>query len=197
LLERGTVGLTASRIAEAAGIAQPNFYVYFENLEDCQRAAAERIAHRVRSFISTQRAESLPSSMATVDPDESLKHYETILKLPQTTDGAYTSAFLKLRGDDSVVGAVMRNLIRQMCTDLAADLWKLAEEHGVDKKSRPQIELLAEINVATVLATSSALQEGRVKSIPKTARVLAMSTIGAVSAVIEDLSTSKMRPGRR
>jgi AcrR family transcriptional regulator len=196
LLLNGTEGLNASRIAEKAGIAQPNFYVYFENLEDCQRAAAERIAHRVHRFITSHRADSFPATMDSVDLDLAIKHYEAILRLP-AEDGAYTAAFLKLRGDDSVIGVVMRNLIDQMRTELAADLWRLAEQHGVDKKERPQIDLIAEINLASVFATSSALREGRAKSVPKAARALAVSTIGAVRAVMLDLGATKARSGRR
>ena len=197
LLERGTEGLTASRISEAAGIAQPNFYVYFENLEDCQRAAAERIAHRVHRFITSHRADSFPATADSVDLELAVTHYEAILRLPTTGDGAYTAAFLKLRGDDSVVGVVMRNLIEQMRTELASDLWRLAEQAGVDKRERPQIDLVAEINLASVFATSSALREGRVKSTSKAARVLAVSTIGAVRAVISDLAPKKSRSDRR
>ena len=194
LLAEGVDELSASRIAAAASIAQPNFYVYFENLDDCTRAAAEIIAGRVRAFIASNRAESFPVTAKDVDLEASIRGYQAILRLSE--GGAPGATFLRLRGDDSVVGEVMRKLVREMCMDLAEDLWKLAESQGVDRRAKPQLDLLAEMNVATVLAAATALLEERAPTVAKTARVLAVSTIASFGAVIEDLSAPRSGRGR-
>ncbi len=66
LIEEGYVGFSMNKIAKRAGIAQPSFYVHFENMEQLFEAMAENMAER---FIRPLQR-SLESVVLTLKPDE-------------------------------------------------------------------------------------------------------------------------------
>ncbi len=66
LIEEGYVGFSMNKIAKRAGIAQPSFYVHFENMDQLFEAMAENVAER---FIRPLQ-EALVSVVQTLKPDE-------------------------------------------------------------------------------------------------------------------------------
>src|SRR5687768_7083094 len=71
---QGAASLTASGIAKAAGIAPQNFYVYFENAEECSGLAVETVASRISTVISHLRADM--HRTAPADAEILAQHYE-------------------------------------------------------------------------------------------------------------------------
>lgn len=66
LIEEGYSGLSMNKIAKRAGIAQPSFYVHFENMDQLFAAMAENVAER---FIRPLQI-SLEGIIQTLKPDE-------------------------------------------------------------------------------------------------------------------------------
>lgn len=66
LIEDGYAGFSMNKIAKRAGIAQPSFYVHFENMDQLFEAMAESVADR---FIRPLQ-EALVSVVQTLKPDE-------------------------------------------------------------------------------------------------------------------------------
>lgn len=66
LIEEGYAGFSMNKIAKRAGIAQPSFYVHFENMDQLFAAMAEDLAER---FIRPLQR-SLESVVLTLKPDE-------------------------------------------------------------------------------------------------------------------------------
>ncbi|HET8707450.1 MAG TPA: TetR/AcrR family transcriptional regulator, partial [Pseudomonadales bacterium] len=66
LIEEGHAGLSMNKIAKRAGIAQPSFYVHFENLDQLFEAVAATLADR---YIRPLQ-HSLESVMHTLKPEE-------------------------------------------------------------------------------------------------------------------------------
>lgn len=66
LIDEGYAGFSMNKIAKRAGIAQPSFYVHFENMDQLFEAMAESVAER---FIRPLQR-SLESMVLTLKPDE-------------------------------------------------------------------------------------------------------------------------------
>lgn len=63
LYKHGIESLTTGRVAEAAGVAQPTFYVHFRDMDDAMRQAADALAKKLAVRIDAHRALGEDSSV--------------------------------------------------------------------------------------------------------------------------------------
>ena len=120
--QEGAEQLTTTAVTARAGITQSGFYHYFKDIEDCKRAAAQRIAVEVRQFVADYRRRGGPEAAA--DPTVINDRHEAILRL-FLYEGRFAELLLRFRHDPSPLGKVLRELIDQLRGDLVDDLRQL------------------------------------------------------------------------
>ncbi len=117
LRREGPQGLTTGKIARAAGLSQPSFYVHFSDMDDALEAAAEEIGTRIRKtireerrpFTGTRSRDTLRAAFAGA--------VNAFMAHP-----TFTELVLRYRRDDSSpIGAYSRDLVASIFRDLHAD----------------------------------------------------------------------------
>jgi AcrR family transcriptional regulator len=177
---QGAASLTASGIAKAAGIAPQNFYVYFENAEECIGLAVETVASHMRTVISALRADM--HRTAPADAEILAQHYEQVLNLI-VAEGRLWEIFSRFHRDFSPLGVALRHIALQGRTDLVTDLWRLAQSYGYSEAYRNLVEIQAEIIVASIHGVAEALVDGRIHDVRTASVALAQGTIHATQTL--------------
>ena len=172
----------------AASIAPQNFYVYFENADECIRLAAESVANRVGAVISALRADL--HRTAPGDAEVLAQHYEAVLSLI-VAEGRLWEIFSRFYRDASPLGAAVRQIGRQARTDLVTDLWRLAQKWGCSEAYRTAVEIQAEIILATIYGIAEALVDGRIHDVRMASRAIAQSTIQATQSLFAAASAEQ------
>jgi AcrR family transcriptional regulator len=177
--QRGGEALSTVSVTEAAGFAQSSFYLHFQNVDECLRAAAEKVASELRIFIADHRRRTHEAVMAkTASP---VAHYGTILQL-FIEQRSFSELLLRHRHDRSPLGEVMRKMFEGVRADLIADSWSLASSLGVHRRHYDQIALTAELIHAQVMAAGEALLEGRFTDVDLLAAELSATIEATVQA---------------
>lgn len=180
LRSEGIGALTTVAITKAAGLAQSGFYLHFAGVDDAKRAAAELVAERIRAYVARQRRR-----VHTLDPNDLklLQRYcQKMLEIFET-EPRFAEIFLHNRHDRSPLGAVMRELRRQLRDDLVEDLQNvLFRQRKIEPTEREIVSLQAEIILAAALACGEAIIEKRVQSIESAAELLAVNVLAATDA---------------
>lgn len=123
----GAAALTTGRIAEAAGVAQPTFYVHFTGIDEALQSAAAMVCDRWQV--------SLHAARLAVDPAASLEsrvhgllagYVDVILEDPKSME-----LFLRHRRDtSSPLGRTFARFAEKLRHDLAEDLGLRSEAQG-------------------------------------------------------------------
>jgi AcrR family transcriptional regulator len=150
----GVAAATTGRIASAAGLKQPSFYVHFADRDQIFEAAATEIGRRVIEMLNKQ--------LSAFDPAHARRSIRSAYAAMTTaflTEPELTRIFLRHRNDDgTVLGRTFHALLQQARTELTDSLSRynlvlpreIAEAH---------IELL----VAGVLGLLEGLLDGRLR----------------------------------
>lgn len=180
LRQDGAAALNTVNITKRAGIAQSGFYLHFTNIDECKRAAAERVAEGIRRSVTKQRREI--HKINSEDAQLLAAHLGKILDIFDT-ERKFAEIFLHNRHDRSPLGAVMRELYQQIHTDLAEDLQTVFfRRQKLSAAARERLFLQAEIIFAAALTTGEALLENRISQPELAAQLLAVNIISWIGA---------------
>jgi AcrR family transcriptional regulator len=160
----GIEALTTTRLAGAAGITQPGFYVHFENVEHCLQAAAEQLCER---FLDLQRqARQLAGSL--ISGPDALGKQEVIFSVFEQTLALAISkrrlveVLLRHRHESSsAIGRSMGKALDRTRRDIADDLGRAARRMGFPEPLQKRSELVADIVLWLFLGALEALLQGR------------------------------------
>ncbi len=180
LRQDGAAALNTVNITKRAGIAQSGFYQHFTNIDECKRAAAERVAENIRRSVIKRRREI--NKINSEDAALLAAHLGKILDI-FNTERKFAEIFLHNRHDRSPLGAVMRELYGQIHTDLAEDLQTVFfRRQKLSVAQRERLFLQAEIIFAATLTTGEALIENRISQPELAAELLAVNIISWIGA---------------
>lgn len=170
LHKQGPTALTTGRIAQAAGVAQPTFYVHFKDMDHAMTEAANAVAEGLRGRMKDFR-EGLADG---VSPEAAMRHAYSTSVEALLADRRAAELFLRHRRDvSSPLGKSWRGLLDGARQDLIADL----HARGVGKKV-DDLVLLADSIIGLVLVTVESSLDGRVTNRPLAMAVM-MRTVEA------------------
>jgi AcrR family transcriptional regulator len=172
LRREGLAAATTGRIASAAGLKQPSFYVHFADRDEVFEAAADEIGKRM--------LEKLQRQHARFDPKDGHRSLTTLYRSIVTAflaEPELTRIFLRHRGDAStVLGKVFGRQLREARSAILQSL----PLYGVTSAPPGFSEAYVDAIVSAVLGMLEALLEGRIKDREAAIEVLADMTAMAL-----------------
>jgi AcrR family transcriptional regulator len=148
----GFAAATTGRIASAAGLKQPSFYVHFEDRDQVFEAAANEIGRRVIEILKRQL-----TAIDRTHPRRSIRAAYAAVTAAFLSEPELTRVFLRHRVDDgTVLGRTFRSLLDQVRGELVESIgrWGVALPRSA---AEAHIELL----VAATLGLLEGLLDGR------------------------------------
>jgi AcrR family transcriptional regulator len=180
LRKEGAAALNTVNVTRAAGIVQSGFYMHFKNIDECKKAAAERVAKRIRDYVALHRRR-----MHKLDPDDLnllREHCEKMLEIFHE-EKKFAEIFISYRRDLSPLGEAMRELQSRLHNDLVEDLSLVIFQGAhLSAKEQERVSLQAEMILAAALIAGEALIEGRVGNIKVAADLLAINIMTSTDA---------------
>jgi AcrR family transcriptional regulator len=171
LRREGLAAATTGRIANAAGLKQPTFYVHFADRDEVFEAAAEEIGQRMLEKLQRQHTKFDPK-----DPRRSATaNYRSILAA-FLSEPELTRIFLRHRGDEgTVLGRVFSRQIQQARQAIVQSV----PHFGVSGASPAVVEAYVEVIVSAVLGVLEALLDGRMRD--REAAIEALADVTAMA----------------
>jgi len=171
--ERGLSGLSASAVAREAGIAQPTFYVHFQDKDDLLNTIAAEKIGGLRAPLRAardrfRRGEGVDAIRETfrLSLDSIVEQGELFrLYLQQFNEPA------------SPLGEQARRLFGELRSDLAEDLERLGLPAATPSEA-VQLQMIAEAMIAQTQALGLAYLEGRYASREDIVEVLTRFAVG-------------------
>ena len=177
----GAEAVSTVSVTDAAGFAQSSFYMHFKNVDDCLRAAAEKVAGEVRAFIALHRRRT--NEAAAVDPSAPVAHFQAVLGL-FGEQRKFAELLVRHRHDKSPLGRTMRKMTEGVRADLVEDTWNLVKSQRVHRRHRERVALYVEFIHANVMAAGEALLDGRFADADMVAVELAAVTEATINALL-------------
>lgn len=170
LLQDGLSRITTRRVAEAAGLAQPTFYMHFNSLEEALQSAADLVASRLEARWDFLRREVMKG------PPEDLIH-QVVVRVCKglVDDRVSTIVFLRYRRDATSPFGQRWALSVEDLGDSLKDFLRSLEPTTLG----PALELQADILLAGILGLTERAIDGRTSDLDADARTLSR----AVAAV--------------
>jgi AcrR family transcriptional regulator len=183
LRHEGVAAATTGRIASAAGLKQPSFYVHFADRDEILHAAAVEIGQRMMTTLAREL-----SQIDGADPKRSIRAAHAAIVGAFLGEPELTRIFLRHRTDDgSVLGRAFRALLDQARRQIAGSVTL----HGI-AVARPMADAYVELLVAGVLGILEGLLDGRL-----TDRAAAVDAIARVTAtMMHSLSKAQSKERR-
>jgi TetR/AcrR family transcriptional regulator, fatty acid biosynthesis regulator len=175
LVGEGPGALTTGRVARAAGLSQPSFYVHFRDMDEALEVAAQTIGERIRQTLvearrrlKTDRSRSALSEAFGVALDAFL------------SQPVCTQVLLRYRRDETTpVGRYAQALLETLRGDLVADCRAM----GLDAARAPGLELFAEYTMAMTLSTVEGILDGRLSDRARCLDALVRSSVAVYGAL--------------
>jgi len=146
----GLQGLTTTKIAEAAGVAQSSFYFHFSGMDDAMEAAADKLGRQIRDAIRDERRK-----IDLTDARRTLRSVYAVTINAFLAEPAFAQLFLRHRRDPtSPLGRKFGELLDQSRTELAGDMKKYLA-------ALPNPEVYAELFVGMSMSMVEGLLDGR------------------------------------
>jgi len=174
----GVAAATTGRIASAAGLKQPSFYVHFADRDAIFEAAAIEIGRRVIEMLKRQLTEFDPTRARRAIRTAYASMTAAFLSEPELT-----RIFLRHRADD---GTVLGRTFRQLLDEARGELVESLARHGL-VLPRDTAEAHIELLVAGLLGLLEALLAGRLRD--RDAAVDAIA--GATTAMFRSLNKER------
>jgi AcrR family transcriptional regulator len=172
LRREGLAAATTGRIASAAGLKQPSFYVHFSDRDEVFEAAADQIGKRMLEKLRRQHTRFDPK-----DVHRSLTATYRSIVTAFLSEPELTRIFLRHRADgETVLGEVFGRQLREARSAILQSL----PLYGVAAASPGVAEAYVEVIVSGVLGMLEALLEGRIKDREPAIEVLADMTAMAL-----------------
>ncbi|MCA9578414.1 MAG: TetR/AcrR family transcriptional regulator [Polyangiales bacterium] len=154
LHKQGPTALTTGRIAQAAGVAQPTFYVHFKDMDEALEEAAVTVGEALRARLREFR-EGVEDGAT---PQAATRQAFTTGVEALLADRRAAELFLRHRRDvANPLGRRWRELMDRAREDLVADL----HARGVGKQV-DDLVVLADTIIGLVLTTVESILDGRV-----------------------------------
>ncbi|MGH7438564.1 MAG: TetR/AcrR family transcriptional regulator [Polyangiaceae bacterium] len=176
LRREGLAAATTGRIASAAGLKQPTFYVHFEDRDEVFEAAATEIGRRVLEKLQRQHTKFDPKDVRRSLTESYRSMLNGFLSEPELT-----RIFLRYRGDE---GTVFGRVFGGQIDEARRAIVQSVHLYGVTA-AREVVEAYVELIVSAVLGMLEALIDGRVRD-----REVAVEALA-------DLTTMALRNPRR
>ena len=174
LRREGLAAATTGRIANAAGLKQPSFYVHFADRDEVFEAAADEIGRRMLEKLQRQHTKFDPK-----DVHRSLTSVYRSIVTSFLSEPELTRIFLRHRADEgTVLGRVFGRQLREARQAIVQSL----PMYGVSAAPPATVEAYVEVVVAAVLGVLEALLDGRIKD-----REVAIEALA-------DMTTMALRP---
>ncbi|GAA3609444.1 hypothetical protein GCM10022419_113070 [Nonomuraea rosea] len=174
--EEGEAGLTTTKVAKAAGLAQSSFYVHFKDRQELLRVLAEEGGERLRRSMREARRKAREA------PDDLESHRDTF-RIPLEAICRHPELLriqLRARHDPS---SSLRDFARQTAAAYrehhAADLAALGYTAD-DERDRRRLEMIAEGIDAATNALAMGHLDGRYPDLDECADILTALSRGAL-----------------
>jgi AcrR family transcriptional regulator len=172
LRREGLAAATTGRIAGAAGLKQPSFYVHFSDRDEVFEAAADEIGKRMLEKLQRQH-----TKFDAKDVHRSLTTAYRSIVTAFLSEPELTRIFLRHRADGgTVLGTVFGRQLREARGAILQSL----PLYGIAAPQPGFTEAYVEVIVAGVLGMLEALLEGRIKDREAAIEVLADVTAQAL-----------------
>jgi TetR/AcrR family transcriptional regulator, fatty acid biosynthesis regulator len=182
LRQEGVAAATTGRIASAAGLKQPSFYVHFADRDEILHAAAVEIGQRMIA-----KLEGELSRIDAADARRSIRAAHAAIVDTFLGEPELTRIFLRHRTDDStVLGRAFRRLLDEARGQIANSF----SRHGV-VVPRQTAEVYVELQVAAVLGMLEGLLDGRL-----TDRAAAIDAVARVTGAMMHSLSKERKEGK-
>jgi AcrR family transcriptional regulator len=173
----GVAAATTGRIASAAGLKQPSFYVHFADRDQVFEAAAAEIGRRVIGILKRQLR-----AIDRAHPRRSIRATYAAMTTAFLSEPELTRIFLRHRIDDgTVLGATFRRLLDQARSELVESVAR----YGV-VLPRDTAEAHVELLVAAVLGLLEGLLDGRLRDRGAAVDAISNATIAMFRSLTRD-----------
>lgn len=181
----GSGGLTATRIARAAGMDPSGFYAHFKSSKQCEQAAAAEFDNFVGSLLKPYL-----DVRALRDRTRSEPALEKLLHA-WLAEPRWSRLMLRARYEDSAFGQLTRGILDEVRKDVRVLLWDLAVAAGAGGRHLDQIAALAEICVGHYMTLLEAVMQNRIADVKLAAAAVARANVAAVVAELERITAEK------
>ncbi len=148
----GIQGLTTTKIAEAAGVAQSSFYFHFEGMDQAMREAADKIGNQVSEAIRTERRK-----IDLRDPQNTIRGAQAATINAFLAEPMFAQLFLRHRRDPtSPLGEKFAELLNESRRELAEDMKKYLG-------NLPTPEIYADLFIGMSMAVVEGLLDERLE----------------------------------
>jgi AcrR family transcriptional regulator len=178
----GVAAATTGRIAGAAGLKQPSFYVHFADRDAVFEAAALEIGRRVIEMLQRQLTEFDPTH-----PRRAIRAAYASMTAAFLSEPELTRIFLRHRTDD---GTVLGRTFRQLLDQARAEMLESLNRYGV-ALPRDTAEAHIELLIAGVLGLLEALLSGRLKDQDAAIDAIAGATTAMFRALMKERKDKK------
>lgn len=146
----GLQGLTTTKVAEAAGVAQSSFYFHFDGMDEALREAADKLGHEIRETIRRERR-----NIDLSDPQRTVRSVHAVTINTFLAQPSFAQLFLRHRRDTTTpLGRKFSELLDETRSELANDMAKVMA-------ALPNPEIYAELFIGMSMAVVEGLLDGR------------------------------------
>ncbi|HET6333661.1 MAG TPA: TetR/AcrR family transcriptional regulator [Polyangiales bacterium] len=181
----GSGGLTATRIARAAGMDPSGFYAHFKSSKQCEQAAAAEFDGFVGSLLKPYL-----DVRALRDREMSGAALEQLL-YAWLAEPRWSRLMLRARYEDSAFGDLTRGILEEVRKDVRVLLWDLAVASGAGGRHLDQIAALSEICVGHYMTLLEAVVQNRIPDVKLAAAAVARANVAAVVAELKRINREK------
>ena len=178
LRREGVAAATTGRIAAAAGLKQPSFYVHFRDRDEIIGAAAAEIGQRMLDRLQHQITRFDPTK-----PRASLRRAYNAMFAAFLSEPELTSIFLRHRSDDgTILGRVFGRFVQGARAQLREAI--LGSPRRVAGATPQMADASVEVVVAALLGLLEGLVDGRVEGCEPAAEVMTRMTDGVLRPLL-------------
>jgi AcrR family transcriptional regulator len=172
----GLAGLSASAVAREAGVAQPTFYVHFNDKDDLLRTIAAEKIGALRAALRAARER--------VRGGEGVEAIRDTFRLPLRTfvvaePELFRLYLRELHQPASPIGEHARALFDELRQDLMDDLERIGMP-AASPSDRQRLDMIAEAMMAQTQALGVAYLEGRYSNLEDVVEILTRFAVGVL-----------------
>jgi AcrR family transcriptional regulator len=168
----GVGALTTREIASLADLSQSAFYLYFRSIDEALVAAADKVSAHIRLVTRQARLAAADGRSRELIRASYAAAVNAYLDEP-----GFVSLFVRHRRDVSTaLGRRLSKLENEMRSELVADYVAM----GITEAVIPQVELFAQLTIASVLAVVEGILDRRFKNLDRTLDALTEACIGTM-----------------
>jgi AcrR family transcriptional regulator len=184
----GSGGLTATRIARAAGMDPSGFYAHFKSSKQCEQAAAAEFDSFVGSLLKPYL-----DVRALREPSTSGAGLEQLL-YAWLAEPRWSRLMLRARYEESAFGDLTRGILGEVRKDVHVLLWDAAVASGAGGRHLDQIAALAELCIGHYMTLLEAVVQNRVPDVKLAAAAVARANVAVVTAELKRIHKEKNAP---